>query len=91
MSKLIYRRREVADVLGFSQAQICKFERAGLLRPIRIKDADGTELRSVRYDASEVHALAEKWVREAQNSCGSQSAVPRVRCSSRTTCPSRRG
>ena len=66
-NKLIYRRREVADVLGFSQAQILKFERAGLLRPIRIKDpADGTELRSVRYDAAEVQALAEKWIREAQ-------------------------
>lgn len=65
-TKLIFRRREVADVLGFSQAQILKFERAGLLRPIRIKDTDGTELRSVRYDAAEVQALAEKWIREAQ-------------------------
>lgn len=66
MSKL-YRRRDAAEVLGFSESQILKFERAGLLRPIRIKDPiDGTELRSVRYDAGEVHALAEKWIREAQ-------------------------
>jgi predicted DNA-binding transcriptional regulator AlpA len=64
--KLILKRREVADVLGFSQAQILKFERAGLLRPIRIKDANGSELRSVRYDAREVEALAAKWIREAQ-------------------------
>jgi predicted DNA-binding transcriptional regulator AlpA len=65
MGKLIYRRREVADILGFSQAQILKFERAGLLHPIRIKGADGVELRSVRYAASEVESLGQRWIEQA--------------------------
>jgi predicted DNA-binding transcriptional regulator AlpA len=59
--KLIYRRREAAEILGFSQAQILKFEREGLLHPIRVQG-----LRSVRYDASEVDALAKRWIAEAR-------------------------
>ena len=51
--KLLLRRREVADILGYSQSQILKFERAGLLRPV---SAPG--LRSIRYDAKEFKARA---------------------------------
>lgn len=59
--KLLLRRREVADRLGYSQSQILKFERAGLLRPV---SAPG--LRSVRYDAEQVEALAKRWIDAAK-------------------------
>ena len=71
MNKLIYRRREAADVLGFSQAQLLKFEREGLLHPIRLAG-----LRSVRYDAGEVEALAKRWIAEARNSEQQQQLQP---------------
>jgi predicted DNA-binding transcriptional regulator AlpA len=55
--QLLLRRRDAARVLGFSQAQILKFERKGLLRPIAVEG-----LRSVRYDSAEVEALAKRWI-----------------------------
>jgi hypothetical protein len=57
INKLLLRRREAADVLGFSQAQILKFERQGLLTPIAVEG-----LRSVRYSREQVESLAQKWI-----------------------------
>lgn len=60
-AKLLCRRREAADILGFSQAQILKFQRQGLLTPIIVPG-----LRSVRYDMTEVQALARSWIAATQ-------------------------
>ena len=56
-TKILCRRREAAEILGFSQAQILKFQRQGLLTPIVVPG-----LRSIRYDANEVAALAQRWI-----------------------------
>jgi predicted DNA-binding transcriptional regulator AlpA len=53
----LYRRRDVAHVLGISQALVCRLDRTGDLNPIRLPN-----LRSVRYDATEVEALAQRWL-----------------------------
>ena len=55
------RRRDAAQVLGVSESQVLKFEHQGLLRAIQIPG-----IRATRFDMEEVHALAEKWIREAQ-------------------------
>ena len=62
---LLCRRREAAEILGFSQSQILKFERAGLLRAIRLPG-----LRAIRYDATEVRALAKRWINAAHEEPG---------------------
>jgi MerR HTH family regulatory protein len=54
----ILRRRDAAEILGFSESQVLKFERQGLLTPIRPVPG----LRSVRYDAEQVYALAKRWI-----------------------------
>lgn len=54
------RRREAASVLGLSQAQLVKFDRQGILRPVRIPS-----LRAVRYVAADVHALAASWAEQS--------------------------
>ncbi|HEX5473277.1 MAG TPA: hypothetical protein VFX12_01345 [Vicinamibacterales bacterium] len=51
------RTRDAGQVLGVSDSQVAKFERAGLLTPIRIPG-----LRAKRYDMAEVRALAEQWI-----------------------------
>jgi hypothetical protein len=60
LKKLLYRRSEAAEVLSFSLSQIMKFEKQGMLTPIWPVPG----LRSVRYAAEEVEALAEKWIAE---------------------------
>ena len=57
--KLIFRRQTVADVLDCSQAQVIKFERAGLLHPRKLADGP-LKLRMVTYDPAEVAALAKR-------------------------------
>jgi hypothetical protein len=59
INKLILRRKAVADALDCSQAQIIKFERAGLLHPRKLKDGP-LKLRMVTYDPAEVAALAKR-------------------------------
>ena len=57
--------REQFKILGklaVSESQVLKWERQGLLHPIRVPG-----IRAVRYNAAEVEALAEKWIREAQH------------------------
>jgi hypothetical protein len=49
----LIRRREAAEILGFSQSQLLKWERAGVLTPVRIPG-----LRAVRYRAADVRSLA---------------------------------
>ncbi|PYR48151.1 MAG: hypothetical protein DMF89_16410 [Acidobacteria bacterium] len=61
VQKILVRRREAAEILGFSQSQILKFERQGLLTPIRVESPEGRLLRSTRYEFTEVQALAQKW------------------------------
>jgi hypothetical protein len=76
-TKLLCRRREAADILGFSQAQILKFQRAGLLRPVAVPG-----LRSVRYDMAEVQSLAQRWInspnrkRAPKTARGRQPSLP---------------
>ena len=48
----LLRRRDAAQVLGFSERQILKWEAAGLLEPIRVPG-----VRAGRYDASSIQAL----------------------------------
>jgi predicted site-specific integrase-resolvase len=63
---LLDRRRDAARKLAVSESQILKWERDGLLHPIRVPG-----IRAVRYDASEVEALAKRWI---VNSIASNSA-----------------
>ncbi len=55
--KLIVTRKQTAEMIGFSPSQVLKFEREGLLTPIRLPG-----LRSVRYARAEVEALARRWI-----------------------------
>jgi hypothetical protein len=48
------RRRDSAEILGFSEAQIVKFEKQGLIKAIRIPG-----VRAVRHHLPEVRALAQ--------------------------------
>ena len=61
MDTLLDRRRDAARKLSVSESQILKFEREGLLRAIRVPG-----IRAVRYVSSEVDALAQRWITEAQ-------------------------
>jgi hypothetical protein len=56
------RRRDVARKLGVSESQVLKFERAGLLRRVKIPG-----LRAVRYDADESAALARRWIEDSKH------------------------
>lgn len=49
----LVRRRDSAAILGFSEAQLVKWEKQGVLTPIRVPG-----VRSVRHQLSEVRALA---------------------------------
>lgn len=51
--RLLYRRRDAADVLGVSVSTLAKYERDGLIRAVRVPDS-----RIVRYPVAEVRALA---------------------------------
>lgn len=53
-SRLFLRRRDAAHDLGVSQSQMLKWERAGVIQPVRLPG-----LRSIRYDADDVRALAQ--------------------------------
>lgn len=57
--QLLYRRRDVAHVLGISEALVCRLDTSGDLHPIRLPN-----LRSVRYSADEVTALATRWLNQ---------------------------
>lgn len=50
---VLFRRREAAAILGFSESQVFKWERAGILRPVRVPG-----VRSVRYRATDIRSLA---------------------------------
>jgi hypothetical protein len=54
---ILDRRRDAARKLAVSESQVLKFEREGLLRPVRVPG-----IRAVRYVASEVDALAARWI-----------------------------
>lgn len=56
-TRLLYRRRRVAHMLDVSETQVLKFERDGLLHPIRMDD-----VRAVWYLPSEVEDLAQRWI-----------------------------
>lgn len=60
-NELLDRRRDAARKLAVSESQILKWEREGLLRPIRVPG-----IRAVRYAASEVEALAHRWISSTQ-------------------------
>jgi hypothetical protein len=57
--KLVMRRRNVAEALNVSQAQVMKFDRAGWLHPVNLKDTP-FNIRCVVYDPEEVEALAKR-------------------------------
>ena len=63
---LLLRRSDAAVRLAVSESQILKWERKGLLHPINLKELDGG-IRSVRYDAAEVDALAQRWINAAKH------------------------
>jgi hypothetical protein len=67
MTQILMRRREAAAALAVSQAQILKWETAGLLRRIDLKDGltDGGGIRAVRYAASDVEALGKRFIANA--------------------------
>lgn len=52
--RLLLRRRDAAHSLSVSEAQLIKWERQGIIGPVRIPG-----LRAVRYRAGDVQALAE--------------------------------
>jgi hypothetical protein len=54
---LLDRRRDAARKLSVSESQVMKFEREGILHPIRVPG-----IRAVRYDANEVADLAKRWI-----------------------------
>lgn len=60
---LLCRRRDAAKQLAVSESQILKWERDGLLHPIRVPG-----IRAVRYSSQEVAALARKWIAESRRS-----------------------
>lgn len=62
MSSLLDRRSDAAKKLAVSQSQILKFERQGLLQPVRIPG-----IRAVRYVSTEVDALAQSWIEQRLN------------------------
>jgi predicted DNA-binding transcriptional regulator AlpA len=64
----LIRRKEAAQVLGVSESQLLKFERQGILRPVRIP-----ALRAVRYVASDVDAVAVGWI---EASLGPDAVLP---------------
>lgn len=52
--KYLNRRRDTADALGVSESQVRKWEKQGLLSPVRIPG-----IRAVRHRADEVARLGE--------------------------------
>ena len=50
-------------MLSVSESQVLKFERAGVLRSVRLPG-----IRAVRYVASEVEALAMSWIGDGAKS-----------------------
>lgn len=58
MRPVLLRRRDAAAALAVSESQVLAFERAGLLKPIKIPG-----IRAVRLAAADVEALAERWRR----------------------------
>jgi predicted site-specific integrase-resolvase len=51
--KLLYRRNEAAAVLGVSEGQLRKWERAGILKSCSVENA-----RAKWYRASDIRSLA---------------------------------
>jgi transposase len=64
MRKILMRRRDAAEVLGVSEAQILKWEARGLLHAIDLKGSGG--IRAKRLDAREVEALAKSFIDAAR-------------------------
>ena len=62
--KILMRRRDAADALAVSESQVLKWETAGLLHPIDLKDDGG--IRAIRYDAREVEALGRRFIEKAR-------------------------
>jgi len=63
--RFLMRRREVAHVLSVSEAQVWKWERAGILAAVSIPG-----IRAVRYRSDDVRNLA------ANIACGRLSTEP---------------
>jgi hypothetical protein len=63
MMKILMRRRDAADALAVSESQVLKWQAAGFLHPINLKDAGG--IRAIRYDAAEVEALGKRFIESA--------------------------
>lgn len=57
MDQILLKTRDAAGVLGVSPSQVGKWERDGLLQPIRIPG-----MRAKRYAAADVQALAERFI-----------------------------
>lgn len=65
MKIILVRRRDAAEALGVSESQLRKWETAGLLHPIDLKDAGG--IRAVRYTAREVETLGKRLSGDARD------------------------
>lgn len=59
----LLRRRDAAAVLGVSESMVFILERRGLLEPLHLASVG----RAVRYDATAVHALADRLIEEARS------------------------
>jgi len=67
MEQLLFRRREVAAMLGVSVSQILRWEQLGLLKPLvlALPDDPRASIRAVRYSREDVQALAARFVSAA--------------------------
>ena len=65
---LLDRRRDAARKLAVSESQILKWEREGLLHPIKVPG-----IRAIRYSASEVDALARQWIANSVTTAASHT------------------
>jgi len=68
---LLARRRDAARVLGCSESQVLKYERAGLLHKVALPAiGDSKPPRSARYDLKEVQDLARRAIAQSRNGDG---------------------
>lgn len=65
LQPLLVTADQAGVLLGFSRSQVLKFERQGLLTPVRVHG-----LRATRYDREQVEALARSWIAAAHGADG---------------------
>lgn len=58
----LFRRRDSATVLGVSESQVIKYERAGWLPVVRLPG-----LRAVRHASEDVYALRERFIQQGRH------------------------